>query len=72
LPRRASRSEGEQLLAESSTDVLATVYAYKGNSDGPVILLHWNGRRWSKVTGKLPSGALVGPIAPDAAAACGW
>jgi hypothetical protein len=28
-------------------------------------LLHWQGHRWVKVTGSLPSGALLGPIARD-------
>ena len=59
---------GEQMLAESRTDAWASLYAYKGSAVGPVILLHWNGRHWHKVTGMLPRGTLAGPIAPDGGA----
>ncbi len=56
---------GDQVLAESPSDAWASVGAYSAGSVGPVILLHWNGQRWRRVTGKLPAGALTGPIAPD-------
>lgn len=56
---------GEQMLAESRADAWASLYAYKGSTVGPVILLHWNGHHWHKVTGRLPRGTLAGPIAPD-------
>jgi hypothetical protein len=55
----------EQMLAESPTSVWGTVYAASGSSRGPVILVHWNGRVWRRVTGRLPAGSLTGPIAPD-------
>jgi hypothetical protein len=56
---------GEQVVAESRSDVWATVDADSGSSPGPVILLHWNGHQWRKATGRLPAAALVGPIASD-------
>lgn len=55
----------EQMLARSRDSVWGTVYAAAGGSRGPVILLHWNGRRWRRVRGQLPAGSLTGPIAPD-------
>jgi hypothetical protein len=55
----------EQMLAESATSVWGTIYAASGRSRGPVVLVHWNGRRWHRVTGQLPAGALAGPIAAD-------
>jgi hypothetical protein len=58
-------SEPEQMLAESPASVWATIYDYSGTSVGPVVLLHWTGRRWHKISGKLPAGTLTGPIAPD-------
>lgn len=54
-----------QILARSASDVWATVFTNKGAANGPVVLLHYNGKAWSKVSGKLPAGALAGPIAPD-------
>jgi hypothetical protein len=56
---------GEQILAVSQSDAWASVNAYATGSAGPVILLHWNGRHWRKVTGTLPAGALKGPLASD-------
>jgi hypothetical protein len=55
----------EQMLAVSATSVWGTVYSAEGSSRGPVVLVHWNGIRWSRVTGRLPAGALAGPIAGD-------
>ncbi|MGD0375436.1 MAG: hypothetical protein ABSB01_12740 [Streptosporangiaceae bacterium] len=55
----------EQMLAVSATSVWGTIYAATGSSRGPVVLMHWNGLRWSRVTGRLPAGALAGPIAGD-------
>ena len=54
-----------QILAESVSNVWATVYTAKGAAAGPIVLLHWNGHSWSKASGKAPTGALSGPIAPD-------
>ncbi len=53
----------QQMLAESPSDVWAT--ADNSMSTGSVILLHWNGRAWGKIGGKLPKGQLAGPIASD-------
>jgi hypothetical protein len=55
----------EQMLAESSGSVWGTVYAASGGSRGPVVLVHWNGRTWHRVAGRLPAGSLTGPVAPD-------
>jgi hypothetical protein len=69
LPRNLAPAgdsiQPEQLLAESTANVWATVDAYSATSAGPVVLLHWTGHRWYKVTGKLPAGTLAGPIASD-------
>jgi hypothetical protein len=55
----------EQMLAESAASVWGTVYAATSRSRGPVVLVHWNGRRWRRVTGGLPAGTLAGPVAAD-------
>lgn len=56
----------KQILAESATSVWATVDAWSAKAGyGPVVLLHWGGHGWSKVTGTKPAGALSGPIASD-------
>jgi hypothetical protein len=52
-----------QMLAESPTNVWAT--ADNEMAVGSILLLHWNGRSWGKVGGKLPKGQLAGPIAAD-------
>jgi hypothetical protein len=58
--------QSEQILALSPTSVWATVEAYySATSVGPVVLLHWTGHRWYKITGKLPAGMLTGPLASD-------
>lgn len=54
---------GLQMLAESATNVWAT--ADNTMSTGSIILLHWNGRTWAKIGGRLPKGQLAGPIAAD-------
>lgn len=54
-----------QILAESATNVWVTVNTNKGTAAGPVVLLHWRGHGWSKVTGKVPAGVLTGAIAAD-------
>ncbi len=56
-----------QILAESPSNVWASMFTVTGKHVGPILLLHWNGHKWSKVTGKLPSGSLVGAMAPDGA-----
>jgi hypothetical protein len=53
----------EQILAESPSNVWAT--ATDDKAVNSIVLLHWNGRNWSKIGGKLPKGQLAGPIAAD-------
>jgi hypothetical protein len=55
----------EQMLAVSATSVWGTIYAAAGSSRGPVVLVHWNGLRWSLVSGPPSAGALAGPVAGD-------
>jgi hypothetical protein len=55
----------EQLLAKSAHDVWGTVYAVRGATRGPVVLLHWDGHHWSRMSGHLPGGTMTGPIATD-------
>ena len=55
----------KQILAVSPTSVWATISTFTAKGVGPVVLLHWNGHQWSKVTGKLPGGTLLGPVASD-------
>jgi hypothetical protein len=54
-----------QILALSAKNVWATMGTETGTSLGPLVLLHWNGSRWSKVAGKLPADSLGGAIASD-------
>lgn len=54
-----------QILALSAKNVYATMGTETKTGLGPLVLLHWNGSRWSKVAGKLPSDSLTGPIASD-------
>ena len=56
---------GREIFAQSKTSVWATMFTSKGTTAGPVVLLHWNGSKWSKVGGKLPRAVLQGPIAAD-------
>lgn len=51
--------------ALSGSNVWATAYSYGRSSPGPVLLLHWTGHAWHKITGWLPAGSLSGPIASD-------
>jgi hypothetical protein len=59
----------ERMLAESPSNVWASADAssLQGNNlvPGPIVLLHWNGHSWTKITGQLPAGALTGPMASD-------
>jgi len=54
-----------QILALSAKNVWATMGTETKTGLGPLVLLHWNGSRWSKVAGKLPADSLTGPIASD-------
>ena len=54
-----------QILAVSPKDVWATFSPDATTGAGTLVLVHWNGRRWSKITGKLPNASLTGAIASD-------
>jgi hypothetical protein len=53
------------IYAQSPTSVWAPLYSLGKTGYGPLVLLHWNGTRWSKIGGKLPKAALLGPITSD-------
>ena len=57
----------QQILALSPTNVWATFSPNSVAGIGTLVLLHWNGRKWSKITGKLPDASLTGAIASDGA-----
>ncbi len=64
FPASVAKDAPLQILTESARDAWATL-GPTGATSRPLILLHWNGTRWSRVTGKLPADTLVGPVAPD-------
>jgi hypothetical protein len=64
FPASAAKDAPLQILAESATNAWVTL-GPTGATSRPLILLHWNGARWSRVTGKLPADTLLGPVAPD-------
>jgi hypothetical protein len=53
------------IYAQSPTSVWAALYSSGKHGYGPLVLLHWNGTRWSKITGRLPAAALQGPMTSD-------
>jgi hypothetical protein len=55
----------QQILALSSKNVWATFSPNATTGVATLVLLHWNGKRWSKITGKLPNDSLTGAIASD-------
>jgi hypothetical protein len=55
----------QQILALSSKDVWATFSPNATTGVATLVLLHWDGRKWSKITGKLPNASLTGAIASD-------
>jgi hypothetical protein len=55
----------QQILALSPKDVWATFSPNRTTGVATLVLLHWNGKRWSKITGKLPNASLTGAIASD-------
>jgi len=57
----------QQILALSRTNVWATFSPNTTTGVGTLVLLHWNGTKWSKITGKLPDASLTGAIASDGA-----
>jgi hypothetical protein len=67
-PRRMTL-DLKEILAVSPTNAWVTFNDYTLAAGkltyGPVVLLHWNGQRWSRVTGKLPAAVLSGPLASD-------
>jgi hypothetical protein len=56
-----------QILAVSPRDVWATFSPNRTTGVASLVLLHWNGRKWRKITGKLPNASLTGAIASDGA-----
>lgn len=64
FPASVAKDAPLQILTESARDAWATL-GPTGATSRPLILLHWNGTRWRRVTGKLPADTLVGPVAPD-------
>ncbi len=57
--------DSRQILVQSPTNVWVTAFTGGKTKVGPIVLLHWNGKKWGKVSKGLPAGALAGPIAPD-------
>jgi hypothetical protein len=64
FPASVAKDAPQEILAESATDAWVTLDP-AGATSRPLILLHWNGARWSRVTGKLPPDTLLGALAPD-------
>ena len=64
FPASVAKDAPLEILAESSSNAWATLDP-EGATSAPLILLHWNGTRWSRVTGTLPSDSLLGALAPD-------
>lgn len=52
-------------LSKSSAWITAWTASNSAGTLGPVILLHWNGRAWTKLSRNLPAGALTGAISSD-------
>jgi hypothetical protein len=65
LAPKGTTLNSKQILAVSPTSVWATISTFTAKGVGPVVLLHWDGHKWNKVTGKLPAGNLLGPLASD-------
>jgi len=64
FPASVARDEPLQILAESPSDAWATLARGGPGTPSPV-LLHWNGRHWSRVSGRLPQDALLGALCSD-------
>jgi hypothetical protein len=62
---KGQTANARQILALSPTNVWVAAWTASTSSQGPVILLHWNGQKWRKATGQAPHGALTGAIASD-------
>lgn len=65
LAPAGSTAYARQIFAESPRNVWATIFVGSTKGAGPLVLLHWNGRKWSRIGGKLPRAALSGPITSD-------
>jgi hypothetical protein len=61
----AADLEPQQILALSAKNVWATFSPNSTAGVPTLVLLHWNGSKWSKITGKLPKASLTGAIASD-------
>ena len=57
----------QQILALSPKNVWATFSPNTTTGVATLVLLHWNGKKWGKITGKLPDASLTGAIASDGA-----
>ena len=55
----------QQILALSPKNVWATFSPDATTGVATLVLLHWNGKKWSKITRKLPDDSLTGAIASD-------
>ncbi len=69
LAASGSTAFARQILAVSRKNVWVPIFVNASTntttSVGPVVLLHWNGTKWTKVGGKAPKGALSGAVASD-------
>ncbi len=54
-----------QVLALSPANVWIAAFSASATKAGPILLLHWDGKKWSKESKGLPAGSLSGPIASD-------
>ncbi len=54
-----------QILVQSKTSAWIAAFAAGAKKVGPIVLLHWDGKRWRRISAHLPDGALAGPIAAD-------
>jgi hypothetical protein len=57
----------QQILALTPKNVWATFSPNTTTGVATLVLLHWNGKKWGKITGKLPDASLTGAIASDGA-----
>jgi hypothetical protein len=57
----------QQILALSPKNVWATFSPNATTGVATLVLLHWNGKKWTKITGKLPDASLTRAIASDGA-----
>jgi hypothetical protein len=64
FPASVAKDQPLEILAESRSDAWATLGSATSTTP-TLILLHWNGARWSRVTGKLPHDSLLGALSSD-------